>query len=723
MNQFLKEISRRNVFRVALVYVVVAWILAQVAELALDSFDAPGWVIKAFLTFLALGFPVSLIFAWAFEITPEGIKKEKDVDRSKSITQETGFKLNYTIIGLLVLAVGYIAVDKFVLRAGGSDAGTPADTSVTSIAVLPFVDMSKEGDNEYFSDGLSEELLNVLAKIEGFRVAGRTSSFSFKGKDTDIQTIGEKLHVETILEGSVRKVGNQVRITAQLVNVEDGYHLWSETYDRNLDNIFQVQDEIASAVVSALKLTLLGEADLAVIDSKPTDNVEAYTHYLRGKFHIRGRQKEDLQKAQDEFQLAITLDPEFALAYTGLADSYAHQGAYGFRTYGEVQPLAQAALDRARAIDDRLAEVWSSQSLLYLYNAFQGFSPDMELARVQTQQALRLNPNDAEAWARLAFAMPASELRKTVNAMEEAYNRDPLHPVILANLAEYYSDAGERDEAQGIAQELIDIDPDFYRGYRVMGEVSFRQGRLGEAIRWNTKAFERNPEDVFGPAVIGMSYRFLGDLEQAEVWAQRAVANSPTNPFAAWSLATVQYESGDTEQALALLNKNLKQNLDNDNAWADTAYMELLTGNYPRALELYEKVMTPGAGAESWRITDNNYLSAAYYGFVLQETGDEEKSSAVTEELLRILDAYEAGGRRNVFDEITRARAYAVRQDNQRAIATFRAAYEQGWPGSSWLDYEPLYEQLRQDIGFVVLVDEMRAKRQAQLESLIAEGL
>jgi len=724
MNLF-EELKRRNVLRVALVYVVVAWLSVQVGDIMFESFGTPDWVMKTFIGFLGLGFPIAVIFAWAFEITPEGIKKEKDVDRSQSITHETGKKLNYWVIGAMAVAIVYLAVDNYILDDGGSATEQVADATddVYSIAVLPFVNMSNDPDNEYFSDGLSEELLNVLAKIEDFRVAGRTSSFSFKGKDTDFQAIGEKLKVETILEGSVRKAGDQVRITAQLVNVEDGYHLWSETYDRDLDNIFEVQDEIATAVVSALKQTLLGEEDLAVIDRKSTDNVDAYAHYLRGKFHIRGRQKDDLQKAQDEFQLAITLDPEFALAYAGLAEAYAHQGVYGFRVYGEVQPLAQAALDRARSIDDGLAEVWSSQALLYYYNAFRGFSPDKKLALEQAEQAVRLNPNDGESWLRLAISRPASQLRETVKAGEEAYNRDPLHPVILHSLVGSYLLAGEHDKARSVAQELIDVNPDFYRGYEAMSDAHWQQGRWDEAIRWYKKAFERSPEHVGIPTFTSVYYRELGDLESAEVWAEQAVANGPTSPLATWGLAVIRYESGNTQQALALLNENLEQNPDDNFARGNTAYMELVAGNYARALELYEKVMTPDAGAESWRITDSNLFSAANYAFLLRETGNQDESRAVTEELLRTMDALEAGGRREFYTHVNRGQAHAVRQDNQRAIASFRAAHEQGWPGETWLDYEPLFEQLRQDIGFVALLDEMRTERQKQIESLRAEGI
>ena len=261
---FFNELKRRNVFKVGIAYVVVAWLVAQVLQLVFESFGTPDWVMKTVLVLLATGLPFALFFAWAFEMTPEGLKRESEVDRSQSITHETGQKLNYTIIAVLVLALGYFAYDKFVLTSGRDAALVEATTqaiseqvvteeapseSDKSIAVLPFVNMSSDEEQEYFSDGLSEELLNLLAKIPELRVAARTSSFSLKGKELQISEVGEILKVAHVLEGSVRKAGNQVRITAQLIQAEDGYHLWSETYDRSLDNIFAIQDEIAAKVV------------------------------------------------------------------------------------------------------------------------------------------------------------------------------------------------------------------------------------------------------------------------------------------------------------------------------------------------------------------------------------------------------------------------------------------------------------------------------------------
>ncbi|HET6563930.1 MAG TPA: hypothetical protein VFG52_00845, partial [Xanthomonadales bacterium] len=270
---FLEELKRRNVVRVGVVYLIAAWLLAQVADLMLENFNAPEWVIQSILVVLIIGFPIALIFAWAFELTPEGIKKEKDVDRSQSITPQTGRKLDFMIIGILAIALAYfIWESRFestesdmpatstvipaqsgiqepsseAIVASAESPAIAAEASAKSIAVLPFVNMSSDPEQEYFSDGISEEILNSLAKVKELKVAGRTSSFAFKGENQDLRQVGETLGVANILEGSVRKSGNKVRITAQLIQVDDGFHLWSESYDRELTDVFAIQDEISS---------------------------------------------------------------------------------------------------------------------------------------------------------------------------------------------------------------------------------------------------------------------------------------------------------------------------------------------------------------------------------------------------------------------------------------------------------------------------------------------
>ncbi|MFQ6006153.1 MAG: winged helix-turn-helix domain-containing protein, partial [Woeseia sp.] len=307
------ELKRRNVVRVAIAYGIVAWLLIEVTATTFPVLTLPDWTATLVTVLLLVGFPVALLFAWAFELTPEGLKKEKDVDRSESITHVTGRKLDFIIITVLVLALGYFAYDKFLLQPA-SDSQQMVEKS---IAVLPFVNISSDKEQEYFSDGITEEILNSLASVKGLKVTGRTSSFAFKEQNQDLRRIGGILGVEHILEGSVRRSGTTVRIAAQLVQVEDGFHLWSETFDRELDDIFTIQDEIAAAVVEQLKITLLSEAPT----SRQTDQ-EVYELVLQARFFANRRRQGDDAIALDYYERAIAIDPGYAPAWAGASGLY-----------------------------------------------------------------------------------------------------------------------------------------------------------------------------------------------------------------------------------------------------------------------------------------------------------------------------------------------------------------------------------------------------------------
>ncbi|HLF31258.1 MAG TPA: hypothetical protein VI566_09585, partial [Xanthomonadales bacterium] len=331
---FLSELKRRNVFRVGVAYAIAAWLLLQIADLLLDNTNAPSWVIQSLFVVVGIGFVFALIFSWIYELTPEGVVRESKVPRDDSVTAHTARKLDYVTIALLLGAVTYLVLDRFVLEppvkaaapmtaesvAAETAAGEPAAPMAepNSIAVLPFSDLSEAGDQAYFSDGIAEELLNLLVRVDGLKVASRTSSFAYKDESRSIPEIAAELKVANILEGSVRKAGNRVRITAQLIDTRNDRHLWSETYDRDLVDIFAIQDEIATAIVSALKdqLGVQATADAIVVEAA-TSNLDAYDLYLKGRTLFTARQ--DIAVAIQLFEQAIALDPNYARAWEGLA--------------------------------------------------------------------------------------------------------------------------------------------------------------------------------------------------------------------------------------------------------------------------------------------------------------------------------------------------------------------------------------------------------------------
>ncbi len=458
------ELKRRNVFKVTAAYIIVAWLLLQVSDTLVPALHLPEWFHSGVAFLLILGFPVALIFAWAFELTPEGLKKEKEVDRTQSITHFTGRKLDFTIIGLLLVAAGYLAFDKFVIDPDRdaeeiktaveaeqfkTEEAVQSKSQVNSIAVLPFVNMSDDSGNEYFSDGLSEELLNLLVKIPQLQVAARTSSFSFKGKDVKIAQIARELNVSHILEGSVRKAGNRVRITVQLIKADDGFHLWSETYDRTLDDIFVVQDEIANAVVAALKVTLMG----AIPATRPTDP-EVYSLYLQAKYLNNLQGKEDLEKALTAYEQALAIDPDYAPAWVGLNVVYWNQAKYGWRAGAQALDLSLAAVQQALLIDNKLASAWAS--LAYLKR----FQWDWAGAKAAIEKALALEPNSTFVIGTAAtLAGTFGQLEKSIELFERVAKLDPLSSSTFRALAVRYLTIGNFEKALETINQVKLINP------------------------------------------------------------------------------------------------------------------------------------------------------------------------------------------------------------------------------------------------------------------------
>ena len=317
------ELKRRNVFKVVIGYILLGWVVLQIADIIVPALSLPDWTITFLLVVGALGFPFVIFFSWVFEITPDGVKRETEIDREQSITGNTGRKLDFIIIGMMAIALGYFIYERSVVPEATVDDSVTTEvvTQVSegsSIAVLPFVNMSSDPEQEYFSDGISEEILNVLAQIPNLKVTSRSSAFAFKGSKINITEVAKKLGVKNVLEGSVRKSGTRIRITAQLIEAGNDVHLWSETYDRELTDIFAIQDEISAAIVEALKSKLGLGVKVASRDMKSV-NMEAHNEYLQGRFYIEKRTHENVAKALEQFNKAIEISPDYAPAWMGKA--------------------------------------------------------------------------------------------------------------------------------------------------------------------------------------------------------------------------------------------------------------------------------------------------------------------------------------------------------------------------------------------------------------------
>ena len=579
MSELLNELKRRNVVRVGIAYVLIAWVIAQVAELALDSFEAPGWVIKAVLLLLALGLPIALFFAWAFEVTPEGIKREKDVDRSQSITPQTGRKLNRLIIGVLVIAVGVLLADKFLLRSpdpAPTQAPVVEVADTNSVAVLPFVDMSPAKDQEYFTDGLTENLLHALAQIQELKVAGRTSSFAFKGKNTDLREIGEQLNVSNILEGSVQKAGDRVRITTQLINAEDGYHLWSETFDRDLNDIFVVQDEIAAAVARALRKSLLGEATHS---TATTEDFEAYNAYLLGLSYFNKRTTEDWDRAIEQFQLAVEKDPNMALGWAGLSQAYSVKTAFG-SGFAEGFARARAAAEKALELDPNLADAH-----LALSEVQTTFDWDWDGAAASLQRASELRPGDPDIIAKTSrLKRIRGEELDAFEDIEEALSHDPLNFDLKRTRIGMLGQLGRWDEALSEAILLARTSPESGGVNYALARTHYRRGELELSLA----AAEKEVFDFLRLEHEAILYNQLDDQETARQKLDELVAAYGDD--VSWQVARVYSAWGDKDQTVAALERGIAIR-DPGLVFLKTAReINDLLGDDPRLADLLERM-------------------------------------------------------------------------------------------------------------------------------------
>jgi TolB-like protein len=462
-----KELERRNVFRVGIAYVVAAWVFLQVADLVLDAINAPDWVLQALMLLIGLGFVAALIIAWAYELTPEGIKREKDVVRGESITHETANKLNRITIGLVIAAVAIVVIDRFLPEQGASDSQPapqvatdarspaaqqpvePARPAEKSVAVLPFVNMSSDPEQEFFSDGISEEILNVLVRIEDLRVPSRTSSFAFKGLNTDIREIAGQLDVGHILEGSVRKAGNRVRVTAQLIDVSTDTHLWSETYDRELEDIFAIQDEIAGHIVDAMKL-VLGPDDGQQGPQKHTADLGAYESYLRGRYLFLQRGVASLTEAVAAHRAAVEQDPDFADAWAALAQSSATLA--GWDTENSEKHLApvENAAQRALELDPESATALSALGLMYQYRLEWALSLDY------FERAAQVARDSTPLYWYASLLESAGYLAESSPHYKAAERLDPVYPQLQFGLGLHALHWNDLEAARQHMQRAID---------------------------------------------------------------------------------------------------------------------------------------------------------------------------------------------------------------------------------------------------------------------------
>ena len=703
MGRIFEELKRRNVIRVTAAYMVATWLVLQVADLVLENIAAPDWVMQVFMLMFALGFPLTLIFSWAYELTPEGLKRETDVDRDQSITGDTGRKLDMATIGMLVAVLLFVGYERsFVSEPGATAPVVATARAENSIAVLAFDDLSPEGDQAYFARGLSEELLNVLAHVDNLKVAGRTSSFAFQGQNKDLREIGELLNVAHILEGSVRKAGNRIRVTAQLIKASDGFHVFSETYDRDLSDIFAVQDEIAQSISSALLSEIAGAEPVANVTR--TDPA-AYELYLLARQRIHSRDQGEMEEALNMLGRALEIDPKYApaiaqkaLATYLLSDAF---GAYGDTPRSEALPAAIELVEEALALDEQLAEA----------HAINGLLLDDQLmfdeSIVAVKRALELNPtmSDAANWLSNSYAA-TNRRREGREILEQIVKRDPTYPPALGNLTMSYMRSADYDQADALITRVARIvgDNDATRISR--GIVDVMRGDSADAVRELQPVYAGNPTRTVMKMWYGFALRGIADYETL------TEVGLPENRMLALAAQgniddarRILYDLNVTSGAVARVLLDVGYFFNTTDSSQD--FIEFVNEQYGSLDGLLQQFPV----ASQW---GTGYLGQLAYAYL--QAGDEATFRALMGEMHHAQDVQKEAGTDNWVSRYSRAEYAALNGDINEAIALLQVALDSGYGPALGLDSR-VFDNLRDEPRFKEVenalarhVDEERAK-------------
>ena len=557
------ELKRRNVFRVAAAYLVVGWLLTEVLTTLLPAFGAPEWASKAVMLVFALGFLPTIILSWIYELTPDGIKNEREIIRNESITRTTGRRLEYITIATVVVGILYIAI---LNSRSGIDNSSPASTTISyaSVAVLPFVNMSGSEDNEYFSNGLTETLLHMLAQIPDLKVAARTSSFAFRDQNKTIVEIASSLEVAHILEGSVQRSGDRVRITAQLIRAEDGFHVWSETYDRTLDDIFGIQDEIAEKVGAELSKSLLGITGGAAIAGITTTSPDAYDLYLQARQTRSTYSYGGLQAAEYLLKGALTIDPDFLDAKTELASNYWHQLETGLMdqksAFAEIIAITDQVLAvRPEDVDARAIRLFADTAARAQQDGPQVFLEAVgELEEIVTADPAAFQPKVLLT----RFYQGTQQFDKAVPLMKDALHRDPFNPRIHYELGSLYAALEQWDNARAALQKSLEIEPAQPNAYANLAGLSLQAGDGLDYLQQLLKAMEVDPVDHELPGIIATFLYELVLIEEGDDFRNRVMAIAPTSEIAYQIELLRAINSGDEEASIASARRAIEDDID-----------------------------------------------------------------------------------------------------------------------------------------------------------------
>jgi TolB-like protein/Flp pilus assembly protein TadD len=659
IDRFYRELRRRRVIRVSIFYIAASWVAIEVGSTVFPQLFLPEWSVRLLMLLAAIGFPFVVVLAWIFDITPKGVQRTPTA----------------TVI----------------------EAAVRTAPPERSLAVLPFRNIGGDIENEYFCEGLAEDLLITLSRVQGLRVAARSSAFAFRDGASDVRTIGEKLNVANVLEGSVRKSDGQLRIAVRLVDTSNGYQRWTQVFDRKAGDIFEIQDEISRAVFDALEVEVYG-AKLPRL--RPgTHDIDAYNLYLMGRHQFHKRTEESLRSAVRFFEQATERDPRFALPYSGLADAYALLSASG-EGYGSIpveESIARAApmVARALELDPQLAEAHASRGFL------DRLREDFAAAERSLRRALELNPDYpmAHSWLGLTL-MDLGRLRDGRAEFQRAYDADPLSPIIGSNLGFAELKLGEFDAAREHFQRVMEIAPEFTVAHSGMAHLERRLGRLETAQEWWERASRINPGRAYYPASLALVQLEREDLSAAERSAQRAEAISPNEPLVVRVRMAVFIATGRDAELLTFTEGRLEGERSGEETLANAALAQLVAGHPDAAMRYYKRTdfdlqqWVSDSLVWTWRFPHGLHCADA-----LLRSGARERGLALLHRSERLFDRLDAEGLVNPDLDYQRAVVSALRGEDDAAEAALERAIQRGWPTRWWGRRDPGLAGLRERRG------------------------
>jgi TolB-like protein/Flp pilus assembly protein TadD len=737
---FIAELKHRQVFKVATIYAVSAWPLIQIADLAVPALGLPDSVMTMLLQVFVAGFPVTLGFAWLFNFTSKGIVRATAEYESEN-SQQTNFKATLAVVGSLLtitailLGSQLILEDKTLQNVAGDQTksqlkslvptsvedntftiGEALNVKKESIAILPFVAFSSDPEDEYFADGMVEELLNVLAKIPDLQVAARTSSFAYKGvTNKTIPEIGKELGVQTILEGSIRKndTSNKIRVTAQLINVSTGEHIWSETFDREYRDIFQIQDDIANAVVNKMKLTLLDDRNQINIAAE-TLNIDAMIEHGKGQTELSHRSVASIEKAMQHFNQAVSLDPDYARAYVGVADATILLALYGNNSREEANKQAQQAIDKALSLDNNLAAAYASQGLL--------LSPTEPLKAEQLfKRAIELNPNYGMAYMWYGSVLQKSGRLKESHALfVKAFQLDPKSPVVASNVAWGYFYMGDEKKAMEIFSQIIVNDPYYPGAYSLAGEILSNHGRLDKAANMYKRALDVDPINNQALRGLLMTSMDVGDFDATNYWFDYIERRKENFSEAYINLlkARLYLVKGEHQDAMVYLDKaefgkdNLAMGL------FIAGEKAFYRGDYARATSLYLELQEKDQGKEGFFYIMENGRAALHLAYAYQQLDATNKADDIIDKFEQYTLSRKTTQSNNPSYYMNMAQINALRNNKEEALYYLQGAIDVGWVRVWKAEFDPVFGLLSRETQFAQMMGGVKARLATMLNRM-----